>query len=106
MDFGDTAQAGQKANAEQRITATQADAAVGAANINANAMLKMAELGADATRAQGEAAGQSAMWGGITSGIGSLAGGFAGMNSNGQTGIDRNFSGLGHGGSYDWQSWA
>ena len=91
MDFGDTAQAGQKANAEQRITATQADAAVEGANIKGDAMIKAAELGADATRAQGAAAGQSSMW----SGIGSLASGLAGgINSNGQTGIDKNFSGL------------
>ena len=95
LDFGDTAQAGQKSNAEQRIMATQADAAVEGANIKGDAMIKAAELGADATRAQGAAAGQASMFGGISSGISSLAGGiFGGTNSDGQTGIDRNFSGL------------
>ena len=78
LDFGDTAQAGQKSNAEQRITATQADAAVEDANIKGAAMIEMAKLGADATRAQGDAAKQSGIFGGITSGLSSLAGGFIG----------------------------
>ena len=76
LDFGDTAQAGQKSRAEQRITATQADAAVENANIQGNAMLEMAKMGADATRAQGQAAQQSGIFGGITSGLSGLAGGF------------------------------
>ena len=94
MNFGDLHQAGQKTQAEQRITATQADAAVAAADLEAEAMIEAAKETGAATRAQGAAQGQSAMWGGISSGIGSLAGGFAGMNSNGATGIDKNFSGL------------
>lgn len=75
MNFGDLHQAGQKSQAEQRITATQADAAVAAADLKAEAMIEAAKHGADATRAQGEAAGQSSMFGGITSGLSSLAGG-------------------------------
>ena len=75
LDFGDTAQAGQKANAEQRITATKADALVGKADIEANAMLEMAKIGADSMRAQGDAAKQSGIFGGITSGLSSIAGG-------------------------------
>lgn len=95
LDFGDTAQAGQKANAEQRITATQADAAVEGANIKGDAMIEMAKMGADATRAQGDAAKQAGIFGGIGSAISGIGGGLiGGMNSNGQTGIASNWSGL------------
>ena len=98
LDFGNLGKTGQKTQAEQRISATMADAGVAKAGIEGDAMIEAAEHGADARRAQGEAAGQSAMWGGIGKGISGIAGGLGGMfggtNSNGQTGIDRNFSGL------------
>ena len=84
MDFGDTAQAGQKANAEQRISATQADAAVGRADIEANAMLEAAKLGAEATAAQADAAKQSSIFGGIGSAVSGIAGGlFSGGGGGG-----------------------
>ena len=48
-------------------------------DIQALADIESAKFGASATRAQGSAAGQSAMFSGLSSGIGSLAGGFAKM---------------------------
>ena len=98
LDLGAIQGTGQKTRANERITQTQGDALIDIADTRAEAMIEAAKEGASATRAQGDAAGQSAMWGGISSGIGSLAGGFAGMNSNGATGIDANFSGITSGG--------
>ena len=98
LDFGNLHKTGQKTQAEETIAAAMADAQVEGAKLKGEAMVESAKHGADATKAQGEAAGQSAMWGGISSGISGLAGGLGGMfggtNSNGQIGIDRNFSGL------------
>ena len=73
----------------QAATAADANAAIGDAE--AEAMVKAAKYGAQATRAQGAAAGQSAMFGGLTSGISSLAGGFASMGGS-QIGTNRGVS--------------
>ena len=107
MNFGDLHKSGQKTQAEQRITATQADAAVAAADLRAEAMIEAAKHGASATRAQGEAAGQSSMFGGITSGLSSLAGGFIGGGGFGG-GSAANYSPTGSPGfgatNVDWMS--
>ena len=47
------------------------------AKLKADEMIQVAEFGGQALSAEGAAAGQSAMWSGLSSGIGSLAGGFA-----------------------------
>ena len=62
-----------------QMAATNADAQAAIGEKDAEAMIEAAKYGAAATRAQGAAAGQSAMFGGLSSGISSLAGGFAGM---------------------------
>ena len=64
----------------QAATAADANAAIGDAE--AKAMVKAAKYGAQATRAQGAAAGKSAMFGGLTSGISSLAGGLGSMGGS------------------------
>ncbi len=65
-----------------QMAATNADAKAAIGEKEAEAMVEAAEYGAAATRAQGAAAGQSAMFGGLSSGISSLAGGFANMGSS------------------------
>ena len=56
------------------------------AQLKADEMIQSAEFGAQATAAEGSAAGQSAMFSGLSSGIGSLAGGFAKMPGAGKGG--------------------
>ena len=81
LDFGDAAQAGQKSNAEQRITANQADSAVEGARLYGNSLIETAGINADAQAAQAQAASDSSMFGSIMGGIGSLgAGAIGGMN--------------------------
>ena len=92
VNFGGLHQAGQKTQAEERITATEADAAVARADIEAEAMIEAAKHGAAATRAQGEAAGQSSLWGGISSGIGSLAGGLSSLGGSSSTASSNPFA--------------
>jgi hypothetical protein len=70
-------------------------------DIQAEAEIEAAKFGASATRAQGAAQGQASMFSGLSSGIGSLAGGFAKMPGAGGTpgpavpAVDR--TSLGHG---------
>lgn len=59
----------------QRSAAMDAEAAVLGTELLADAKVQAAKYGADATRAQGEAAGQASLFSGIASGVGSLAGG-------------------------------
>ena len=61
----------------ERMYNAEAGFLVDKAGLDGESLIKQAEYGASATRAQGSAQGQAAMWGGISSGIGSLAGGFA-----------------------------
>ncbi len=75
-NFDEISKTSMKGRSTERMYQAGAEAAVEKAGIDAEAMIKSAKYGASATRAQGSAAGQSAMMGGITSGIGSLAGGF------------------------------
>ena len=55
-------------------------------------MIDQAKFGADATRAQGAAAGQSALMGGITSGISSLAGAIPAIGGGSMTPLGSSFS--------------
>jgi len=59
-------------------------------DIQAEAEIEAAKFGASATRAQGAAQGQAAMFSGLSSGIGSLAGGFAKMPGAGGGGLGVN----------------
>ncbi len=63
--------------ANERMAVDQAAGLAEQADINAEATIKSAKFGASATVAQGAAQGQSAMFGGIANGIGSVAAGFA-----------------------------
>ncbi len=74
---------GTKARSSTRTTETQADFMVDKAGIDAEAMVKAAEYGAESTKAQGQAAGQSSMMGGISSGISGIVGGFGSMGTSG-----------------------
>jgi len=73
----------------QNRASMMSEAYVDRADIQALADIESAKFGASATRAQGQAQGQSAMWGGISSGISSLAGGVAKM-PGGDTGTYTN----------------
>jgi len=55
-------------------------------DIQAEAEIEAAKFGASATRAQGAAQGQASMFSGLSSGIGSLAGGFGKRPGAGGTG--------------------
>ena len=74
-----------------QMAATNADASAAIGEKEAEAMIEAAKHGASATRAQGAAAGQASMFGGLTSGISSLAGGFANMGGS-QIGTNRGAS--------------
>ena len=101
VDHGLLGRKGQRARANEDIMATQSDAKVGMAQDKADALLQMAEIGADATQAAGQQAGQnslmSGIMGGITGGIkgagglGSIFGGGGGGSSFTPTGGWGNF---------------
>ena len=74
---------GTETRSSTRNAQTEGDFMVDKANIDAEAMVKAAKYGADATRAQGQAAGQSSMMGGISSGISGIIGGFGSMGTSG-----------------------
>ena len=76
-NFDEISKTSMKGRSTERMYQSGAEATVEKAGIDAEAMIKSAKYGASATRAQGSAAGQSAMFGGIANGIGSIAGGFA-----------------------------
>ena len=78
--MGSTSMKGQSM---QRNAATKAEGLVHGAGINSMAQVASAGFQADAIKAQGQAAGQSAMWQGISSGISGLAGGFGAMGGGG-----------------------
>ncbi len=76
-NFDAISKTSMKGRSTERMYQAGAEATVEKADIDAEALIKSAKYGASATRAQGSAAGQSAMFSGIASGIGSIAGGFA-----------------------------
>jgi hypothetical protein len=83
MNFDGISTASMEGRAKERMYDSQADYLVDKAGIDAESLIKQAKYGASATRAQGSAAGSSAMFGGLASGVGGLAGGFANMGGAG-----------------------
>ena len=73
-------------NSLENRAAMQSEAYVDRADIKALADIEAAKFGASATRAQGAAQGQSSMFSGLASGVGSIAGGFANMGGAGGAG--------------------
>ena len=80
---GEIEDLGTKALSSTRQATTEADFMVDKAGIDAEALVEGAKYGAEATKAQGKAAGQQGMMGGITSGISGLIGGFGSMGTSG-----------------------
>ncbi len=76
MNFDGISTASMEGRAKERMYDSQADYLVDKAGIDGDSLIKQAKYGASATRAQGSAAGSSAMFGGLASGVGGLASGF------------------------------
>ena len=83
VDYNDLTSAGQKGRSMQQQTALQSEGKLKSTEQDARGMVGAAEHMADATRAQGAAAGQASMVSGIASGISGLAGGLGGMGGGG-----------------------
>ena len=82
-DFTQVGKVGMEGQSLQRNTATKAEGLVHGAGINSMAEVASAGFQADAIKAQGQAAGQSAMASGIGSMVSGIAGGFGSMGSGG-----------------------
>ena len=82
-DFTQVGKVGMEGQSLQRNTATKAEGLVHGAGINSMAQVASAGFQADAIKAQGQAAGQSAMASGIGSMVSGIAGGFGSMGSGG-----------------------
>ena len=82
-NFTQVGKVGMEGQSLQRNTATKAEGLVHGAGINSMAQVASAGFKADAIEAQGQAQGQASMMSGLTSGIGSLVGGFGAMGSGG-----------------------
>ena len=76
-NFGGMSQNGIATRTNERQVSHAADAQVHGAGLKAMADIAAAKYGAQATIAEGQAAGQSAMFGGLTDGFGSIASGIA-----------------------------
>ena len=76
-NFDNIGKAGITSRANENNARRVSDAYVDMADINADATVKAAKFGASATRAEGAAAGQSAMFSGLGSMASGIAGGFA-----------------------------
>ena len=98
VDYSALTGMGQKARSLQKQTAFDSEAKLKSSEEAARALIEAAEYGAQATRAQGEAAGNAAMVSGIASGISGLAGGLGGMGGGGGGG---GFASLGMGSASD-----
>ena len=75
LDFGMGAEANMNGRANERVTGHQSEAKVAGYGMRAVADLKAQEALAEATIAQGQAAGQAAMVSGIADGISGIASG-------------------------------
>lgn len=75
-DFTQIGKAGIMGQSLQRNSATKAEGLVHGAGINSMAQVASAGFQADATRAQGQAQGQSSMFQGLGSMFGGIASGF------------------------------
>ena len=82
-DFTQVGKVGMEGQSLQRNTATKAEGLVHGAGINSMAEVASAGFQADAIKAQGQAAGQSAMASGIGNMVSGIAGGFGSMGSGG-----------------------
>lgn len=76
-DFGGMSGTTMEYRGRERIAGHQAEAQTHGYGLKAISDIKSAEALAEATVAQGQAAGQAAMVGGIADGISGIAGGFA-----------------------------
>ena len=76
-NYGKLASAGTMERAKSAAMKLRGDAGIQAAGISGQARKAGAKYGAKAAIAQGESDGYSSMMGGIASGVGSIAGGFA-----------------------------
>ena len=74
VDYNDLTGMAQKGRSMQQQTALNAEGKLRGTEEQARGMVESAKIGAAATRAAGESAGQASMFGGIMSGIGSIAG--------------------------------
>ena len=74
-DYGATASQGIAERGQTEATSLTEQARMMATGIGAQSTIKQAKYGADAARAAGSARGNAAMFGGLTSGIGSLGAG-------------------------------
>ena len=82
-DFTQVGRVGMEGQSLQRNSATKAEGLVHGAGINSMAQVAQAGFQADAIKAQGQAAGQSAMASGIGSMVSGIAGGFGAIGSGG-----------------------
>ena len=73
-DFGEMTRNSLDSRSKEKQMATEAESVVNQYGMKSMADMKAAEFGAEATRAQGQAAGQSAMFGGLMDGISGIAG--------------------------------
>lgn len=73
-DFGQMSKDSLDSRSKEKQMATEAESVVNQYGLKSMADMKAAEFGAEATRAQGQAAGQSAMFGGLMDGISGIAG--------------------------------
>ena len=89
-DFTQVGKVGMQGQSMQRNSATKAEGLVHGAGINSMAQVAGAGFKADAIKAQGQAAGQSAMASGIGSMVSGIAGGFGSMGGGGGSKYDFN----------------
>jgi len=89
-DFTQVGKVGMQGQSMQRNSATKAEGLVHGAGINSMAQVAGAGFKADSIKAQGQAAGQSAMASGIGSMVSGIAGGFGARGSSGGSKYDFN----------------
>ena len=83
QDYSGIAGASQKGRSMERRATMEGEAMVANAGVDSLAKMKSAEFGAEAIAAEGAAAGQSAMFSGLSQGISGLASGFGSMGGGG-----------------------
>jgi len=98
-DFTTVGKTNMQGQSLQRNSATKAEGLVHGAGINSMAQVAQAGFQADAIKAEGAAAGQSAMASGIGSMVSGIAGGFGSWGSSGIPAVSRTDPGMGIAGS-------
>ena len=100
-EYDKLANLGIEARGQNEQTAMEADAYARKSQKEAQGLVDQAEFGAEATRAQGAAQGQSSMMSGLSSGIQGIVGGFGSMGgSGGATPSSYAYGGLNSGGAF------